>query len=161
MTTNNGDVPLVPGMTVENSDMLVPQAESQAQKAEGGEVETEATLSLEDRYKRLETELAKSESDRKAAEGRLKSGKFNDTGVSARFDDIEQRIAQTQRLMVADRQRDITNDVDTFNKEVDTINKEVADNRSQREWADFIEAKNDEIQRIARDTTGKWIMDPQ
>lgn len=161
MTTNNGNVPLVPGMTANNPDMLVPQVESQAQETESGEAETGTALTLEERFEQLQTQLAKSESDRKAAEGRLKSGKLDDTSVNARFDQLEQRMGQTQQLVVAGQQQQVSPDIDTFNETVDTINKEAADSQTKRDWEQYIEARNDEIHRIARDTEGKWILNPQ
>ena len=122
MTTSNGDAPLVPGVTGDRSEMLVPQGESQAQEPEGGPAQPGDEPTLEQRFENLKSMLEKSESDRKAAEGRLRASVKESADMSA----MQQEVQALRQLMVAGQQFTVSQDTVAYNETVDGINQDTA-----------------------------------
>lgn len=130
MTTIDGNEPLVPGVNGDRTGMLVPQGESQAPEPEGGAADPGAEPTLEQRFTDLQAMLEKSESDRKAAEGRLRAATRDaaDAGV------MQKQIQELQQLVVAGQQLSVSQDTDAYNETVDGINQDSAARQIDADW---------------------------
>lgn len=130
MTTIDGNEPLVPGVNGDRTGMLVPQGESQAPEPEGGAADPGEEPTLEQRFSDLQAMLEKSESDRKAAEGRLRAATRDTADTSA----MQKQIQDLQQLVVAGQQFSVSQDTDAYNETVDGINQDSATRQIDTDW---------------------------